>query len=189
MNPEASAPDSSSARPTNGEAVRPGAVGWSLGVVFLALGAAAAGLARLIPFTELGNNRDPGPRAFPTYLGLLLILGGAWELAAWWRNRRAAPLSAESPPPDAPTPDTPLASVRNSDVVVLVGAVALYIPAMVWLGFSLGTLLFTSVVLRRLGARWPVILGTAIGLVLLVQLLFVQLFRVQLPIGSLGLPF
>jgi hypothetical protein len=189
MNPESSPPNSQIARSTTGEAVRTGGAGWSLGLVFLLFGAAAAGLARLIPYTELGNNRDPGPRAFPTYLGLLLILGGVWELAAWWRNRRAALPIPKTPPPGLPSSDSANTSDRDRDAVVLVGAVTLYIPAIVWLGFSLGTLLFTTVVLRRFGARWTVVLGTGIGLVLLVQLLFVQLFRVQLPIGSLGLPF
>jgi hypothetical protein len=186
MNPSPSAPDTGPL--VGGEATPPVAHGWSLGLIFMALGCLAFVLARRIPYSELGGNQDPGPRAFPTWLGLLLIAGGALEFGAWWRNRRRPDRAPMQPEPGISSESGELPG-RNLDVVILAVAVALYVPALVGLGFSLSTCLFTAVMMRRLGAGWPAIVGTAVGLVILVQVLFVRLFQVQLPAGMLGLPF
>jgi hypothetical protein len=73
-------------------------------------------------------------------------------------------------------------------VVVMVLVVA-YVAAMPWLGFSFSTALFVVGLSLRLGAHWLTATLTALVLVLVVRLLFVVLFKVQLPMGQLGLPF
>jgi hypothetical protein len=74
-------------------------------------------------------------------------------------------------------------------VWLLVGALLLYLPAIEWLGFFLSTILFSGGLLRWLRMSWRGTVATVLVLVLTVQLLFVQLFKVQLPAGPIGWPF
>ncbi len=123
-------------------------------------------------YESLGLNRDPGPYAAPLGLGIALL--GMLGIEAFRMRRRA--LSAGSD-------DTP---IRGGDYApseargFALGLVA-YVLALPWMGFIWSTLLFGSVGMWRLGAR-PVVAGSSAALVVgLVHLLFVVLFKVQLP--------
>jgi hypothetical protein len=64
----------------------------------------------------------------------------------------------------------------------------IYLAAIGWVGFSLSTILLCTGVMIWLGNRWWVALIVSVAMVVVVKLLFVILFRVQLPVGELGLP-
>jgi hypothetical protein len=144
---------------------------------------------------SLGDNHDPGPRTFPGGLGFLLAAGGVClVIRSFYRGKKgnaplpATPIAAPTEPPpsgqEAPgsLPSASLLTDRgNRDVLFLVLALALYLPAINWLGFSLSTFAFATVMMTRLGARWLLAVGMSILLVVAIYLLFVRLFRVQLP--------
>lgn len=171
----------------------------SWGGVLVLTGCAAMILAARLEYTPLGDNQDPGPRAFPLILGMVLLLGGLIELASTWRGRRsevhqdndrpASKAKAVDPMADIPGAEAAATPPSSRDALIVLVAVGVYVAALGWLGFSLSTVLLVMGLMLRLGARWLTAALTAVGLVVVVQLLFVQLFRVQLPVGTLGLPF
>jgi hypothetical protein len=163
--------------------------GWSLGPILLVLGILAFGLAPQPGRQGLGENHDPGPRAVPVVLALGLIAGGIAEIVKTWLMRRRTTPSAHGAKAIGTdvTESNGVESLGDAAVVLLL--VVVYVATMPWLGFSLGTALFVVGLLLRLGARWITATTAAVVLVLTVRLLFVGLFRVQLPVGELGLPF
>jgi hypothetical protein len=58
-----------------------------------------------------------------------------------------------------------------------------------WAGFSLTTVVFASGLICWFGSRWWTGLLAAVVLTVLVRVVFVVLFKVPLPDGTLGLPF
>lgn len=167
-----SADDSvSSARP---------AYGWFLIVV----AGCALVFAGGIPSSGVGSNADPGPRAFPMALALVLLAGGVHQVATgsrWCRRLRGESASKESGEPIG------FGSVweRWREVVILALALGIYVPVMPWLGFGISTLLFSGIMMMRLGVRWWIAASMAAGLVLGVKMLFGVLFKVPLPEGFL----
>jgi putative tricarboxylic transport membrane protein len=73
--------------------------------------------------------------------------------------------------------------------MILLAVLVFYVLGMGWIGFSLSTLLMAVVLMVWLGNRWWVAVAVAVVMVAVVRLLFVMLFRVQLPAGEWGLPF
>jgi hypothetical protein len=142
---------------------------FSLGLALVVVALLALAFARMIPDSALGNNRDPGPRAFPLLLSAALLIGGIIQLVRHFA----------------------IGSIPRGDrnVAILLAALVLYVPAIAWIGFALSTLLFSAGTMTWLGTRWFISVLISIGLVVVVEVLFVLLFKVQLPAGALGLPF
>jgi hypothetical protein len=167
----------------------------SFGISLILLGALALFLA---PQTGPGlgtASRDPGSAAFPHATSLILIAGGVFDVVSGIVASRRR-LRSQTEVPDAEASSRDLHAVSGGeakagtmDAVFLLVAVVVYIPAIAWLGFSLSTILFCVLVMLRLGAGWISSLLTAFGLVVVIHVLFVILFRVQLPTGRLGLPW
>lgn len=168
----------------------PSVCGPSFGVVLVAIGLLASLLASGLEYHPLGDNRDPGPRAFPIGLGVCLLAGGAVELAQWARRRTKA---RHSDSHDAvswfASARSAVTHPRNRDAWLLVVGLAIYVPAIFWVGFASGTLLFAGATMWRLGTRWWMAGAMSLLLVVVIQLLFGTLFHVQLPAGRLSLPF
>jgi hypothetical protein len=160
--------------------------GWSLGPVLITVGALTLFLAQDVPQTSLGNNQDPGPRAFPVALAVLLILGGIYELGRFLL-RRARPGAPTTAATGLRRLWKPLARPENRDALILIGALAFYLTVMPWVGFPLATLAFSAGMMLRLGAPWKLATPVSVGLVVAIYLLFTVLFKVQLPPGVLGL--
>jgi len=160
--------------------------GWSLGPVLILVGPAALLLARRIPETSLGNNEDPGPRAFPLALAALLVAGGLAELILNIRRRRSANASPRARPTLAGWGDS-LLRRENLNAFFLIAALVAYLAAMPWIGFPVATLLFSIGMMLLLGAPIRLTAPFSVGLVVLIYVLFTMLFKVQLPAGVLGL--
>jgi len=163
--------------------------GWSLGPILILVGSLAMALAPEGGRHGFGDTRDPGPRAIPVVLAMGLLGGGLAELVRTWLTRRRTPRAADRAARDGGTvPQEDRVEPMGETMVVLV-LVVVYVAALPWLGFSLSTALFVVGLALRLGAHWATATATAVVLVVAVRLLFVVLFKVQLPIGQLGLPF
>jgi hypothetical protein len=75
------------------------------------------------------------------------------------------------------------------NALVLFAGLLLYLAAMPWCGFSVSTLLFSLGVMLRLGVRRALASVVSLSMIVAIHLLFVKLFKVQLPTGVLGLPW
>jgi tripartite-type tricarboxylate transporter receptor subunit TctC len=124
-------------------------------------------------YETLGQNHDPGPRALPLLLASLLVLALAFEGFESWR-RRKTPAAVSTEPGQR-------SGVISRDALFLLVALVGYVAAMPWAGFTLTTPVFVLAVLWRLGVRWWPAAITAVAIVAAIHLLFVTLFKVQLP--------
>lgn len=143
-----------------------------------------------IPRTGLAGNSDPGPRALPLAMALIVAAGGVIELVGWAVNRRQAGRAAPADvTPAAPTTIGEATPISYGNFGVLTAGVFVYLLALSWLGFQPSTVVFASAALMWLGARWWSALLASLLIVIVVRVLFVGLFHVQLPAGEFGLAF
>lgn len=145
-----------------------------LGIAFLGTGTLVLALSGSIEAIGLGYNSDPGPRAFPVGLSILLLIGGGLEL---WKSRKPVKSKAADK-----------RSIDPSIIILLAGLLA-YVVLLPWLGFALSTLVVTLPLMILLGNGWIRSAIVSAVLILVVYLLFVVLFKVPLPGGVFGLPF
>lgn len=144
-----------------------------LGAVLIGLAVAVAGLSSSIRALGLGENFDPGAKAFPLGLALILGVSGVVELVLGWKSRDTG---------NAP-------SGRTKTAAILLLGLGAYVFLLPWLGFALSTLLMASGMMIWLGQSWQRALVASVSLLGLVYLLFVVAFKVPLPGGVLNLPF
>ena len=120
------------------------------------------------------DENDPGPKAFPVVLGIVLLVGGVYQVGAGWIATGSSPESSA-------------ASRRGLlDASILAFALLSFYFVVPWIGFYLPTFVFAFLITWRLGARWWSALLTAVVLLVVVYFLFVVAFRVQLPQGTIG---
>lgn len=127
------------------------------------------GIIKSAGYETLGHNHDPGPRTLPRILAALLAVTIGAEALRSLRRKATANLEVER---------TPVAPARAVWVAL---AMVVYLAAMPWLGFAASTLLFAGFVMWRLGARWWMATLASLLMVGAIHLLFVTLFKVQLP--------
>ncbi len=161
----------------------------TLGVALILVAAFFIVFAKDIPRVGLAGDADPGPRAFPLAMAIVVAAGGLIELirAAMSLRQTRGTRSHVSESTGAKN----IASARTSykNFALLTGATFVYLVALSWLGFQISTLLFSSAVLSWLGARWWSALLAGLMIVIVVRVLFVGLFHVQLPVGVFNLTF
>jgi tripartite-type tricarboxylate transporter receptor subunit TctC len=116
-------------------------------------------------YETVGRNHDPGPRAMPILLGALFAVVFTAEVL---RSRKR---------PEEKRP----AFAISRDAVFLLIALILYLAAMRWIGFVASTAIFATVVMWRLGTKWWIAAISSAVIVGAIHLLFVVLFKVQLP--------
>jgi hypothetical protein len=129
----------------------------------------------------LGDKKLPGPNFFPIMLSMILLILGGYEILIAWRDMRAKiPLKFSK---------EYLKDWGNQNVLIIIFRLIAYISFLKWLGFIFATFIFSLILMIRLKTGW--IRGTIFStvVVIVIMLLFVELFRVQLPEGSLGIIF
>jgi len=133
------------------------------------------------PSFILGDKKLPGPNFFPIILSIILIITGGYEILIAWRDTRAK-ISVKSS-------KEYLKDWGNQNVLIIILSLILYISFLKWLGFILATFIFSLFLMIRLKTGW--IRGTIFSTVavIVIMLLFVKLFKVQLPEGSFGIIF
>lgn len=166
----------------------PKAPGWSLGVALVVMGLLGIIFGAEISQNGFSNPNDPGPRLFPVGLSLCLIAGGLYFLGGKLKTSVSKP-TGRGQTRERHGLKSWLRHEGNQNFLILLLAIVLYIPAISVLGYGLSTLLFAAAMMIRLRIKWWLAMGVSVGAVVLIQLLFVSLFKVQLPAGMLGLPF
>lgn len=141
-------------------------VGTSLLILFL---------TRSVHSIGLGDNFDPGPKAFPMGLSMLLLIGGLIELY----KTRGTPSTTEAPKTET----------RAKTVLQLMGLFVIYVILIPWFGFSISSLVMATFMMVLLDNSWKLSLIVSIILIAVIYCLFVLLFKVPLPGGVFGMPF
>lgn len=145
--------------------------GGSLFVVALAYGFGAGGLAAA---------GDADVALVPTGLAAALALLSAGIALSGWRKLRRERAAEENRPADA----TRRAGPARAWTVI--GLTIVYATVFQILGYILATLLYTSAIAERFGARRRTILVLAPCVTLLTYLLFRVILGARLPAGLLG---
>lgn len=146
-----------------------------LGGALVVLALVVVALSRSIKALGLGDNFDPGSKAFPLGLAAILGIGGLIEI---WQSRR---------PPRAARPSN--GQNQSKTALILLAGLGVYIFLLPWGGFALSTLVMGTAMMVWLGNSWARSAGAAVLLVAVVYALFVLGFKVPLPGGVLNLPF
>ncbi len=134
------------------------------------------------PSFIVGDKKLPGPNFFPVILSIILIIAGGYDILTARRGDMCAKIPAKSS-------KEYLKDWGNQNVLIIILSLITYISFLKWLGFILATFMFSLFLMIRLKTGW--IRGTIFSTiaVIVIMLLFVKLFKVQLPEGSLGIVF
>lgn len=171
-----------------------------LGAALILVAAFFFVFAKDIPRTGLAGNTDPGPRALPLVMATVVAAGGMIEVlrgAIRRKQSESAEFEPAEPEPAGPARAMQATASEASEPTsnsftnfgVLTAAMLAYLLSLAWLGFQVSTAVFASAVLMWLGARWWSAILSSLVIVMIVRVLFVGLFHVQLPEGSLGWAF
>lgn len=110
-----------------------------------------------------------GPAFFPRLLGVVLA-----TLAVTLIVRALFGRSDPTPPP----------AIRGGLLAAVVAVLVAYSLIMPWLGFLITTPLLLIAIIWMMGMRrWGSMIGTAVGLTLVLYLVFVRALHVLLPLG------
>jgi putative tricarboxylic transport membrane protein len=146
--------------------------------IAVAIGVVALGVFTIVDAHQITvplSSNAVGPRVFPYAVGVALIVAGIGVVLAVLRGEPADPEGGEDIDLNAPTDWLTLSKV--------IGAFALHIVVVDWLGWALsGALLFTLVAWALGASVWrAAVVGVVLGFV--VQVLFVSGLGVSLPAG------
>ena len=137
----------------------------------------------------------PGPTAFPDLLGVVFGLAGLWLLISpdkWLGKQKIAAVDEddeeEQPEPPASSGAGFWRRLAGSWHFYAMWAVVLgYLLLMPWLGFPLATAVLLATFFLLLGeTRWPVVLGLALAVTLVIYAGFALGLNVRLPLGVLA---
>jgi hypothetical protein len=138
-------------------------------------------------FASPGAATDPGPWFFPALLSVCLV-AGTLALVANSLVRKAEREAASAAARRARQWLTFWTDRGKLDVVLLVASLPVYLAAIPRLGFFPSTLVWAVLVMKRLGLAWLAAIPLTAALLAAIYMLFVYLFRVQLPMSPWGPP-
>jgi len=123
----------------------------------------------------------PGPSFFPRILSIILIVVGVYEILLTGGNEHV--IKREESFAEY------FEDWENQNVLIVVLSLILYIFLLKWMGFVLGTFLFSSILMVRLKTGW--LRGTVFSaiVVIIIILIFEKIFRIQLPKGFFRINF
>ena len=143
----------------------------AVAVFFLAF---AGGIQRL----DISSENDPGPRAFPIALSLVMLFGGIVQISLGVAQRKRSVSAARI--------DDNISRRGAREALLLGVAILAYYLIVPQAGFYAPSFVFAWLMCWRMGASWWIGGLAAALLLLVIRVLFVGLFRVQLPQGAFG---
>lgn len=136
------------------------------GLLGLCSAAFLVGALSITPWNEFTLT---SPGAYPALVGVLGVVCAQWVLSDCVNGRLQRK-------------DAPEFQLANKDVLIFTGIMMAYVPAMIWLGYALSTLLFTFVGIGFLERKhWRITLLTAFVSTFIILLIFKRLFGVIMP--------
>lgn len=145
------------------------------GIALIVLSIAVIMESLTFPEAVSAGKKTPGPSFFPILLSVILILAGIYQVSAGLKMPRCG---------------TSLQwSWGTSNGVIIIFLLFLYVSVMEHLGYALSTLAFGILLMMRLKVRFFKAVAVTGLVVLFIVSIFGQVFHIQLPVGSLGLPW
>ena len=121
-----------------------------------------------------------GPRVFPRILGILLALGGIYEIAgAFVVGRATSPVERWG---------AFFRSEGGRNIVWFIVLTALFVPLVRLIGFAIGSTVYSVVLMRKYGVKLWVAGLVTIVVVMLIMFVFGYVFKIPLPVGELLAP-
>ena len=146
------------------------------GILLIIVAILVISISYTFPSSVSGGKRIPGPGFFPTLLGVILFLGGLYQFGEAKRITDSN--------------KTPFKwSWGSLNIVIIVAALIVYGLLMGVLGYVISTLLFSILLMVRMKASWISGITVSVVVTIFIVLIFGQVFRIQLPVEVLGLPW
>lgn len=137
------------------------------------------------PHFKVGMKKLPGPKFFPTILSLFILICGIYEITFAFidkKNKKAISNTKRS-----------FKELINDwgvqNILIFSFSIILYVPIINFLGFFIGSVLISSVLLYRLNVGLLKSLIVSLILSFIIIMLFEKLFKIQLPAGILNMYF
>jgi len=153
---------------------------------FLVLIVVGVGYLGLNTRYALGSLTDPGPGIFPLVAGLLVVVLSSWNLFQSLRSPKGGESKSAEPAKVRGEEETGAAKPSEKRVILMILAIAVYIPAASRVGFLTSTFVLILLASRLAGAKdWlrPVLFS--LGILLFCYLLFEVWLKLALPRGWL----
>lgn len=139
-------------------------------------------LTEKLPDTRMGDTL--GPRGFPKYLAVGLIITGLLLFIRQTRKWLQTPGWKYAPEGESDDPDFPASGIR---VFSLITITFMYLALLIPLGYLLATPAFLAAVLALHKIRRPMLLVTVpVCITLILFVVFVLLARVYVPLGPMN---
>ena len=150
-------------------------------MLVIGLGVWYYALAGQLPDTRMG---DPlGPRGFPKYLAVGIIITALFLFIRQIRKWFQTPGWKYAPEGESDDPDFPASGAR---VIGLITITFTYLALLIPLGYLLATPAFLAAVLTLLGIRRTrLLVAVSVGITLVLFVVFVLLARIYLPLGPM----
>ena len=152
-----------------------------LGIVLVGIGIFIIIISLAFPDFISAGKKLPGPSFFPRILSIILIFIGVYEILLTGGNEHVIKREESFA--------KYFEDWGKQNVLIVVLGLILYIFLLKWMGFVLGTFLFSSILMVRLKTGW--LRGTVFSaiVVIIIMLIFEKIFRIQLPKGFFRINF
>lgn len=150
---------------------------YCFGIILLVLSFLVIYFSRSFPEFKSGDKVLPGPRFFPILLSVFFIIAGVVEIYRAYKSDRKLFIKINF---------KYLLNKGNLDLLLLVGLLLIYVPLINKLGFIIGSVIFTVILMLRLNVPlFKSILVSILGITV-IQIMFEKLFMIYLPDGLLS---
>lgn len=148
----------------------------TFGFLLIIISTVVIAISSTFPEAVAAGKRIPGPGFFPTLIGIALIIGGIYQIKEGLKTRDDESKKIEC-------------NWGTVNIVLVVISLIVYSIVMQWLGYALSTLIFSIPLMIRLKAGKVKAVFFSIFITIFIVLVFGQVFKIQLPMGTLGLPW
>ena len=160
------------------------------GIVLMGFAIFVWSVASGFPKYIVSGKQLPGPNFFPILLGIIVFIFGFYEVAGcFWQSLKEKTSKTTESPHRSVSLFRFLTEWGNMNVILFVTGIALYVPFIQWIGFGVGTFIFSTLLMVRLKAGWIKSIAISAIVVLLIMLVFEKLFRIPLSPGLFNLTF
>jgi len=147
------------------------------GILLILFSATVIAISATFPQAVSGGRWIPGPGFFPILLAVVITVCSAFLVKDGLSGRKKDKESSIS------------WGWGTLNVPIIIFSLAAYAALMQWLGYVLSTLVFSILLMVRMKAGWLKSSIVSACVVLFIFIIFSKVFKIQLPIGSLGLPW
>lgn len=148
----------------------------TFGLLLILISIVVIAMSSTFPEAVAAGKRIPGPGFFPTLISIVLIIGGIYQVIEGVKTKDNDSRKLEC-------------NWGTVNIALIVISLIAYSIIMQWLGYALSTLIFSVPLMVRLKTGKMKAVFYSIFVTAFIVLIFGQVFKIQLPMGTLGLPW